>query len=42
MELPVVEYDAKEVVHTAQGNKIHKQCQAHGSQNIILSGNVSF
>jgi dynactin-5 len=38
MEVQTFEYDPKDVVETAQGNKIHKQCCAHGSQNIMLSG----
>lgn len=41
-ELSIRNYDPQLYIQTNLGNKISKRCHIHGSQTIVLAGNVSY
>lgn len=41
MEPPTSYYDSSDVVLTHLGNKVSRRCSVYGTQNIVLSGQVS-
>jgi hypothetical protein len=41
MEAQIVHYDPATQILTSQGNKVSRKARTYGTQNIILSGNVS-